>query len=173
MLKYLHILDDALIDRVFQPLSNWVHHWTGKDSVDQAQWLYRLSGLAWAGTCGWDIAHGQSWGVDAFLAFLSISGSFHYSAEERMIRYSAEKGLRNPRRLRPGVFYIRIGFFFFFLLALAADFEFTWINAVLITLVIRDYIYCCDSQGPGKGRIREWIEKSHVAKISVPEAGRA
>jgi|HubBroStandDraft_1064217.scaffolds.fasta_scaffold304613_2 hypothetical protein len=173
MLRYLHILDDALIDRVFQPLSNWFHYWTGRDSVDQAQWVYRLSGFAWAGCCGWDMAHGQSWGIDAFLAFMTISGSFYYTSEERMIRCSAEKGLRNPRRLRPTAFYARIGFLFFFLLVIATDFKLTWLHAVLVTFVIRDYIYCCDSQGPWKGKIREWIENFHVASKSVPEAGRA
>jgi hypothetical protein len=96
MLRYLRLLDDGLIDRVFQPASDWAHDWTGKNSIDQVQWSYRLSGLAWAGSCGWSMAHGESWAIDAFLAFASITSSFHHSAEEWSIRHYAQNGLPIP-----------------------------------------------------------------------------
>jgi hypothetical protein len=173
MLRYLHILDDGLIDRVFQPASDWVHDWTGTDSIDQVQWSYRLSGFAWAGSCGWSMAHGETWAIDAFLAFASISISLYHSAEERSIRHYAQSGLRNSRRLRPATFLARIAFLFVFLLNAAIDHRFSWLNAVLATIVLRDYLYCCDSQGPGKAKFREWIGKlSVINKTVVPETGK-
>ena len=148
-------VDDFLIDSVFQRIADFVHEWTGWDSIFQSRVMVGFQGMLWAAIAGLHLAEREPATPDFFLALLVLTLAAFPGRGAEAARRASRNGMRNPLRLKRFECAVRM------VLVTIAPFvlveRILWADqGLFLAVLLSSYLECCDVRQPRKGRLRQW-----------------
>jgi hypothetical protein len=162
-MKTIVRIDRLLLD-FFQRISDWLHDWTGLDSILQARICSIGCAVGWLLVITSSLRRGGGFDyLAAILLLIRTESAFWESDGDHQVRREAQMGLRNHRQLLSGWIAERLVFIPFVLL-IAVPFDLFLGNLMPIDLAVAFLIpmnefYSADVQSQRTSRIRELTTK--------------
>jgi len=167
-------LDETILS-IFQRLSDWLHTWTGLDSLDQTRAFAGLAALSWLLSIVYDLIrhHWFNW-FGAFCLISMLYRCLFESETNRAIRSQSQRGLRNPRRIDPLYQFTRLSMLLITLLSFPLEILVpNPVSLVIVIYALVSWLDCCDPQTPRTGRIRQAIQRLSIIRMPQPSSGEA
>jgi hypothetical protein len=153
----------GLDDRIMKPTqrcSDWVHTWTGFDSIEQKRWVAGICAVGWLGVILYRL---RTWHffdpIAALLLVANFTACCFETEIDAQIRSECQRGYRNRRRVDPVRRASRPLFLCVAVLVTVNPRPTPFCLLIVFCSAVGELLAACDVQTPRTGRIREALSK--------------
>src|SRR5260370_10022539 len=149
-------IDDLILFQI-QKVSDWLHSWTGYDSIEQSRFFAGVTAVGWLMAILY--YHKLKGNFDWVAAVLLIERTYRCFFENEMdakVRSESRQGFRNHRRISIWYRYIRLCYVL--VVTLLLRWMVAWQIIVWTGATITILLEACDAQTPRPGKIRESLD---------------